>query len=261
MQRRGESGQSVKGRRALGSRRRRTNGSSRKAQSYSLQYMHFVKSLLYSSSVAQGLSRRRQMATKRRNVKSTSKTALATRPMRMSVARTFLIRTKWASCLRAAKRGRHGIRDHLLLLMMYRHGLRVSEAVGLRRDHVRLKQARLWVTRSKNGLSVEHPIPGDELRAIKRYLATREDHLPWLFISERGQPMTRQAVNYLIGEAGRKAKLERVHPHKLRHSCGYYLANQGVDLRTMQDYLGHRDPRHTVLYTRVAGRRFEGLWK
>ena len=78
--------------------------------------------------------------------------------------------------------------------------------------------------------------------------------MPWLFISERGQPMTRQAVNYLIGEAGRKAKLERVHPHKLRHSCGYYLANQGVDLRTMQDYLGHRDPRHTVLYTRVAGR-------
>ena len=76
-----------------------------------------------------------------------------------------------------------------------------------------------------------------------------------------GNEAARQAVNYLIGEAGRKAKLERVHPHKLRHSCGYYLANQGVDLRTMQDYLGHRDPRHTVLYTRVAGRRFEGLWK
>jgi site-specific recombinase XerD len=47
----------------------------------------------------------------------------------------------------------------------------------------------------------------------------------------------------------------------LRHSCGYYLADQGTDLRTMQDYLGHRDPRHTVRYTRVAGRRFEGLRK
>jgi site-specific recombinase XerD len=55
--------------------------------------------------------------------------------------------------------------------------------------------------------------------------------------------------------------LLNVHPHTLRHSCGYHLADKGTDLRTMQDYLGHRDPRHTVHYTRVAGRRFEGLWK
>jgi len=102
---------------------------------------------------------------------------------------------------------------------------------------------------------------GDELRAIKRYLATRTDKLPWLFVSERGQPLTRQAVNYLIGAAAKSAGLKNVHPHTLRHSCGFYLADKGTDLRTMQDYLGHRDPRHTVHYTRVSGRRFEGLWK
>ena len=121
--------------------------------------------------------------------------------------------------------------------------------------------ARIWVERLKNSLSVEHPIAGDELRAIKRYLATREDKLPWLFISERGQPLTRQAVNYLIRQAAESAGLEGVHPHTLRHSCGYYLADKWTDLRTIQDYLGHRDPRHTVHYTRVSGRRFEGLWK
>jgi site-specific recombinase XerD len=92
-------------------------------------------------------------------------------------------------------------------------------------------------------------------------LATRDDKLPWLFISERGQPMTRQAVNYIITPAAKTAGLKNVHPHTLRHSCGFYLADKGTDLRTIQDYLGHRDPRHTVMYSRITGRRFEGLWK
>jgi integrase len=73
--------------------------------------------------------------------------------------------------------------------------------------------------------------------------------------------LTRQAINYIVRVAGRKAKLGRVWPHMLRHSCGYYLADQGTDPRTIQDYLGHRDPKHTAHYTRVAGHRFEGLWR
>lgn len=175
--------------------------------------------------------------------------------------RDYLAPAQIDRLLAAARKGRHGSRDHLLILMMFRHGLRVSEAIAMRRDHVDLEQSRVWIARLKGGLSVEHPLGGDELRAIRRWLAERDDALPWLFVSERKQAMTRQSVSYLIGAIGRRAGLDRTHPHMLRHSCGFALANRGYELRLIQDYLGHRDPRHTAYYTRTAARRFDGIWE
>lgn len=175
-------------------------------------------------------------------------------------SKDFLTEDEMKKLLLAAKKGRNGSRNHLIILMMYRHGLRVSEAISLKRSDVNLAQSRLWVKRLKNGLSVEQPIDGEELRAIKRYLASRTDMLPWLFISERQQALTRQSINYIIKTAAKRTETHDVHPHTLRHSCGYYLANKGYELRLIQDYLGHRDPKHTVHYTRIASFRFEGLW-
>lgn len=194
------------------------------------------------------------MSSKRQNVKSVAADA-------HERAKDYLDETEIEKLLTAAKDGRHGVRDHLLLFMMYRHALRVSEATTMRLDQLNLKQARVWVRRGKSSLDTEQPIEGDELRAIKRYLTARKDKLPWLFVSERGQPLTRQAVNYLIGEAGKRAGLGDVWPHMLRHSAGYALSNRGHDFRLLQDFMGHRDPRHTARYTRTASRRFEGLWR
>ena len=160
----------------------------------------------------------------------------------------------------ARKLGRNGHRDATMILMAYRHGLRVSELVALRWDQVDLKSGRLHVRRLKNGLPSTHPLYGPELRALRRLLREKRD-TQYVFVSERKAPMTPSTFAKIIRRAGEAAEIGMpLHPHMLRHSTGFKLANDGQDTRAIQHYLGHRNIQHTVGYTQLRADRFKDFW-
>ena len=162
----------------------------------------------------------------------------------------------------ATQQGRYGHRDATMILISYRHGLIVSELVALRWDQIELKAGTLHVSRRKSGSPSVHPLRGPELRALRRLLREQEPASAYVFQSERDGPMTPDTVRKLVARAGVSAKIAfPVHPHMLRHACGYYLANRGHDTRAIQQYLGHRNIQHTVRYTELAHGRFKDFWK
>jgi type 1 fimbriae regulatory protein FimB/type 1 fimbriae regulatory protein FimE len=184
------------------------------------------------------------------------------RPNKELRSREHLTPTEVEALIDAAgASGRHQGRDRTLLTLMFRHGLRVSEAISLRWDQVDLKTGLLHVNRLKNGVPSTHPLRGPELRLLRQL---RRDYPegPYLFTSERGGPMTASNVRKLVTRAGEAARLPfPAHPHMLRHACGYKLANDGHDTRALQQYLGHRNIQHTVRYTDLAPDRFKSFWK
>jgi site-specific recombinase XerD len=157
------------------------------------------------------------------------------------------------SLLRAASRSP---RDFAMLLVMYRHGLRASEVALLRRDDADLERGRLRVRRVKNGDGGEHPLAADEVRALRRYLRTRRDADPALFRSRKGGPVTRTQIFRILRDLSAAAGIApaKAHPHALRHSAGVHRAEAGLDLRLIQDWLGHRNIRNTVVYTRISSK-------
>jgi integrase len=162
----------------------------------------------------------------------------------------------------AARKNRWGHRDATMILVAYRHGLRPAELVDLRWDQIEFASGALHVRRVKRGTPSTHPILGDELRALRRLQREQEPKSPFVFTSERGSPFTSAGFARMIERAGAEARLGiKVHPHMLRHTSGYLLANQGQDTRALQAYLGHRNIRHTVRYTELAPTRFKDFWR
>jgi type 1 fimbriae regulatory protein FimB/type 1 fimbriae regulatory protein FimE len=138
---------------------------------------------------------------------------------------------------------------------------RAAELIDLRWDQVDLENALLHVRRLKNGSPASHPLTGRELRALRR-LQREQPKSPFVFISERGAPFSRRGFQAMLERAGEAAGFDmKIHPHMLRHACGFKLANDGVDTRTIQAYLGHKSIQHTVCYTELAPTRFKSLFR
>lgn len=180
------------------------------------------------------------------------------KPNKDKRSREYLSISEVNRVIKAAKAvGRHGERDSLMVLVGYRHALRVTELVELRWDQFNLNRARMHVNRLKNGEPSVHYLEGDEIRALRKL---RRDYPSeeFVFLSERQGPLTSSGFYKVIARAGREAGLElSVHPHMLRHGKGFQLADEGVDTRAIQSYMGHKNMQRTVLYTQLNPKRFK----
>jgi integrase len=181
-----------------------------------------------------------------------------------SVARTreYLTVAEIETLMAAARKSsRYGNRDATMILIAFRHGLRAGELCDLQWHQVELGAGRLHVRRSKRGTPSVHPIQGDEIRALRR-LQREQPPGPHVFTSERGGPMTPKSFHALMVRVGDRAGMPfPIHPHMLRHACGFALANAGHDTRALQAWLGHRNIQHTVRYTELAPDRFKAFWR
>jgi integrase len=176
-------------------------------------------------------------------------------------AREYLTDAEVNRLIVAAGNNRNGHRDATMVLVAFRHGLRAGELVTLRWDAIDFAHGRLHVSRLKGSSESVHPLSGRELRSLRRLKREQQPVSPFIFTSERGAPFTPAGFRKMVARPVVPADLGfPVHPHMLRHACGFKLSNDGVDTRSLQAYLGHRNIQHTVRYTELAPTRFKNFW-
>ena len=163
--------------------------------------------------------------------------------------RKFITHSEWLLFFEAINGSKNEIRDKAMLQMAYVHGLRVSELIALKISDIDFSESAIYIKRLKNGLSTVHPLQKETVLLLKKWLALRDNIVKKPF--EDSLFLKKYSHNMNIN----------IHPHMLRHGCGYALANQGLDTRLIQDYLGHRNIHHTVLYTASNAARFKRVWE
>ena len=158
-----------------------------------------------------------------------------------------------------------GMRDRSMLELLYACGLRVSELVGIQLTEVILSDGVIRVT-GKGSKTRLVPMGEEAVDWIKKYLVKSRQNIlnkqtsKFLFVTNRGGEMTRQAFWYLIKKYALMANIDKpMSPHILRHAFATHLINHGADLRVVQMLLGHSDISTTQIYTHVARERLKKL--
>ena len=169
-------------------------------------------------------------------------------------AREYLTSTEVEKLIAATGDNRHGHRDATMVLIAFRHGLRSAELVALRWDSVDFDRSQIHVARVKGSAASVHPLTGRELRVLRRLHREQSPKSSFVFTSERGAPFATGGFRTLIARLGKVAGFEfRVHPHMLRHACGYKLANDGIDTRSLSGLSrASQHPAHRALHRAFA---------
>ena len=153
-----------------------------------------------------------------------------------------------------------GIRDRLLLEMLYATGMRVGELEKVKLEDINLYENSIKVLGKGNKERIV--FFGDYAREIlDMYLKQRDDNCKYLFINNHKERLTARGVRYIINKIVTKASINtKVSPHMLRHSFATHLLNEGCDLLSVQELLGHESLRATQVYTHVTNDRLKDVY-
>lgn len=143
-------------------------------------------------------------------------------------------------------------RDNLVMQLLYATGARVSELVAIDRDDVDLDEG--WIIIRKGKGDKERYVPFDDKTGelLREYLESRTDSEPALFLNRYGKRITTRSVQAMVKKAKEKAGVKKAcTPHKFRHSLASHMLQNGADLKTIQEILGHEDIATTQIYAHL----------
>lgn len=175
--------------------------------------------------------------------------------------RNYLREDEIEAMIDACKCNRYTVRDQLVILLSFRHGLRSIELVGLEWSDVDLGGRTIHIRRAKGSTDGAHPLSQREVVQLDALRLDVAGYTQLILKTNNGRPMSRRLVRHIVATAGREAGIPfPVSPHMLRHSCGYWLSDKGADLRVIQTYLGHVNVQNTTGYVALSAHRYRELY-